>query len=149
MRERLAEDVAQEREQQHAPAAVVRQIDREMARAQKEMFAAVVAALDSERYRRLVGAIDEFVTAPPLGERADRPARKELIRPVQRTARKVERALAAVDALPEGPERNTALHGVRKKAKRARYAGEALVPVFGDRATSYAAAMERLQDLLG
>jgi CHAD domain-containing protein len=149
LRARAADDVAQEREHQPVSASVVRGIDREMARAQRETFAAVVGALDSDRYRQLVAAIDELVAAPAFTDKAARPARKVLSRPVSRSARKVEKALAAVHDLPPGPQRSAALHEVRKKAKRARYAGEALTPAFGDRAAAFAAAMEKLQDLLG
>lgn len=150
MRARVAADVAAEREHHRVTATVARRIDGELARAEKAAFAEVIAALDSARYQQLVVALDELVTAPPLTERAARPARKELCKPVRAAARRVDRALAAA-AAQEGDEdaHNIALHEVRKKAKRARYAGEALVPAFGAPALAFATAMERLQDLLG
>jgi CHAD domain-containing protein len=61
----------------------------------------------------------------------------------------VDKALARADATPEGPERAEALHRIRKDAKRARYAGEAVTAAFGRRASALASAMEALQDLLG
>ncbi|MFL6100230.1 MAG: CHAD domain-containing protein [Actinomycetales bacterium] len=149
MRARVADDVAAEREHHRVTTAVVRRIDRELARAEKAAFAEVVAALDSARYQQLVVALDELVTAPPLTQRAARPAGKELFKPVRAAARRVDRALAAAAQEADEDAHNIALHVVRKKAKRARYAGEALVPAFGAPALAFATAMERLQDLLG
>lgn len=149
LRAKVADDIAREREGHHATAAVARHIDRDLAQVQRSTFAEVVAALDSQRYQLLVTALDEMVATPQLTDRAARRARKELRRPVAKAARRVDRALADARRLDPGPERDAALHEVRKKAKRARYAGEALVPAFGRRAQAFSAAMERLQDLLG
>ena len=41
------------------------------------------------------------------------------------------------------------LHDVRKAAKRARYAAESVVPVFGTPAVRLAARMQKLQEILG
>jgi CHAD domain-containing protein len=41
------------------------------------------------------------------------------------------------------------LHRVRIRAKRARYAAEAVAPVFGKRAKEFARAMADVQDVLG
>jgi CHAD domain-containing protein len=41
------------------------------------------------------------------------------------------------------------LHRVRILAKRARYAAEAVLPVFGKRARAFARAMAAVQDVLG
>ena len=58
------------------------------------------------------------------------------------------RLAAAVDALdPEAPD--DALHKVRIKAKRCRYAAEAVTPIAGKRAARFALAVSRLQTVLG
>jgi CHAD domain-containing protein len=44
---------------------------------------------------------------------------------------------------------DASMHGVRIRAKRARYAAEAVSPVFGKRAQSFAEAAASLQDVLG
>jgi CHAD domain-containing protein len=55
------------------------------------------------------------------------------------------------DAVPDeaGEERAHALHELRKSAKRARYAAEAVVPLFGADAARAASRAEDLQDVLG
>jgi CHAD domain-containing protein len=54
----------------------------------------------------------------------------------------------AVDALGDDPP-DTALHDVRKRAKRCRYAAEAVAPVVGKRAREFAKAVANVQDVLG
>ena len=149
LRARLASQVSAEREQHRTTAAGARAVDREMGRTQRETFAHVVSALDSERYRLLVASLDALVATPPFTERAARPARAELLRPVRKAARNVDGALTAADEHPHGAERAAALHEARKKAKRARYAAEAVAPAFGRHAEAFATGMESLQDLLG
>ena len=48
-----------------------------------------------------------------------------------------------------GEERDIGLHELRKAAKRARYAAEAVVPLFGKDAARAASRAEALQDVLG
>jgi CHAD domain-containing protein len=50
---------------------------------------------------------------------------------------------------PAGGERDLALHEARKAAKRARYAGEALAPAFGQPAERFAKQMKKMTSLLG
>jgi CHAD domain-containing protein len=54
----------------------------------------------------------------------------------------------AIDAISDDP-RDEALHAARIRAKRMRYAAEAVAPVFGKRARSFALAAADLQDVLG
>jgi CHAD domain-containing protein len=120
----------------------------------------LIAALDGRRYAALLDDLDELLTAPST-ERGRQPADDELPRRVRRTVRKVDRLLAAAEAagagdrsatappLPGVLDRDTALHEARKAAKRARYAGEALLPVAGKPAQRLVTAMEDLQELLG
>jgi hypothetical protein len=56
--------------------------------------------------------------------------------------------LTAVDELPEDPT-DEALHHVRIKAKRCRYAAEAVAPAVGKRARAFAKAIADVQDVLG
>jgi CHAD domain-containing protein len=55
---------------------------------------------------------------------------------------------AAVDAAEADPS-DEALHAARIRAKRVRYAAEAVAPVFGKRARGFAEAAVGLQDVLG
>ena len=48
-----------------------------------------------------------------------------------------------------GPPRDAALHEVRKAAKQARYAGEAVTPAIGAQARRFTGRMKKLQSVLG
>jgi CHAD domain-containing protein len=54
----------------------------------------------------------------------------------------------AVDDLPD-PAPDAALHQVRIRAKRARYAAEVVEPAFGKAARQFAKAVTEVQDVLG
>jgi CHAD domain-containing protein len=105
-------------------------------------------ALSSDRYYRLLDSLDDLAAVPPLTPRADRPDAAALPRLVGRQVRRVRRAADAVPA-DDGAARDTALHEVRKAAKRARYAAESAAPVIGKPAQRLASRMEELQELLG
>ena len=105
-----------------------------------------LAALDGQRYLRLLEDLDALLADPPLTPLAERQAGKVLPRPVRRAARRLQRALAAV---PGAEDRDAAIHEARKAAKRARYAAEAAVPALGNAASRQAAQAKELQQLLG
>lgn len=132
----------------HGLAAMAERIDRELTARYAQAHDAALRALDGDRYFRLLDALDALVTTPPLTPVADRPARDVLpglVAKAYTALRDRHRAAAAA----EGEEKELALHAVRKGAKRARYAGEALAPTFGRDAKRFAAAMESIQDVLG
>ncbi|MHA6794539.1 CYTH and CHAD domain-containing protein [Pseudonocardia bannensis] len=114
-----------------------------------EAAAAATAALDSDRYLVLLDRIDQLQADPPLTRRAARPARTELPARVRRSLRRAERALREAAVQPPGEERDTALHTLRKAAKRLRYAAEASVPVVGKRASRFVDEVKGVQELLG
>ena len=128
---------------------VGRRVDLELQDRHRAAHADVLAALNGDRYLRVLDTLDELVTDPPLTGRAGKPAGKQLPALVGRAAARVERAALAVadDGTPEARDRG--LHEVRKSAKRARYAAEVVVAVAGDPATVLADRMEALQDVLG
>ncbi|MGW0606336.1 CYTH and CHAD domain-containing protein [Streptomyces sp. NPDC002640] len=109
----------------------------------------VAAALDSRRYLELLTALDAFLADPPLRKAAarkpGRPLAKALDKEFRRLSRRIERALA----LEPGPERDTALHEARKKAKRTRYAAEAAAPALGKAARRLSRDAKSLQRPLG
>jgi CHAD domain-containing protein len=111
--------------------------------------AAAVKALDSPRYFALLDRLDELIAAAPETKAARRPA-MEVLPPTLRqayktTSRRMKRALGE----PEGTRGDVALHQARKAAKRARYAGEAVTPAFGTKASRFATNMKRMQLVLG
>ena len=105
-----------------------------------------LAALDGQRYLRLLDELDALLADPPLTALAERKAGKVLAKPVRRAARRLRRALAAV---PGAEDRDAAIHEARKATKRARYAAEAAVPALGRTASRQAAQAKELQQLLG
>jgi len=116
------------------------------ARVEAEAREKAVATLDSPRYLALVRALDKLLTDPPLTTKADRQARPELRRALRRVDKRLRRA---ENALKKAPDRNAALHEVRKKAKQARYTGEAAAPVFGKKVKAWAKGAKKIQSTLG
>lgn len=139
---------------------------------------AAVQLMGHGRYGDLVTALRALADAPPFTPDAQRPAQKVARRACRSSWRRARRAYRVVEehvealeepwreededlwtadpAEPEnaGPDATdpalaTAVHELRKAAKRARYAAEASVPALGEPASASAAAFEDLQDLLG
>ena len=114
--------------------------DREAAREQ------LLRALRSDRYDALLNRLVLAAQRPRLLLRIDDGDDAELMRAAVR--RPWERLRAAVDALPADPP-DSALHDIRIRAKRARYAAEAVAPAFGKPARAFARALVDVQDVLG
>ncbi|WP_329253812.1 CYTH and CHAD domain-containing protein [Actinoallomurus sp. NBC_01490] len=106
-------------------------------------------ALLTRRYYDLLDALDAFLADPPMNARAGRPAAEETPRLVARAWRKMMRRYDRAARLPAGHDRDAALHGTRKAAKRARYTAEAASAALGSPAAKLARRAERLQDILG
>ncbi|WP_235780646.1 CYTH and CHAD domain-containing protein [Sinomonas notoginsengisoli] len=153
MRERLEALVAAEPPGVLTSAATGR-IERESASRYRQAHDVGLAALDGERYFRLLDSLEAFLADPPLADQGRKKASKTIARRIEKD---IERLRAAVRAAHEVEDAETgdeatldaALHEVRKKAKRLRYAAEAATPVLGKRASKLAAAAEQIQDTLG
>jgi CHAD domain-containing protein len=120
-------------------------------------FAALAAELDdpahAEFVTRLVAMVGEPVFAPGAdgdghgSSLVDRPAAEVVPAIVAGPWRKLRRD---VRRLPEGDDvPHEALHELRIRAKRARYACDAVRPVVGKKAKKLASALGELQDVLG
>ncbi|MBC9820462.1 CHAD domain-containing protein [Terrabacter sp. MAHUQ-38] len=114
--------------------------------------------LDSPRYAATSLLLDALVSDPPLNEKAEREARtvarKRVRHEVRRVAERLVEARMPVDPSdPEAPydhnEHVTRLHGVRKAAKRLRYAAETARPVTGKRIKRLGKQAKRVQSVLG
>ncbi|WP_222272450.1 CYTH and CHAD domain-containing protein [Modestobacter marinus] len=148
MRDRVSQAVGtDDGNAEHGPAATI--ADQELGQAYRKAHDRVLAELDGERYHQLVAALDGLVATPPLTERAAAPAGKVLPRLVARSFAGVRALVEDADARPAGPEREELLHDARKAAKASRYAAESVDPVFGQDATTFAQAMEAVQEALG
>lgn len=111
---------------------------------------AVVETLDSERYRALATALQEWRTETPyVGGSDTGPARVGFY--VKRAEQKVSRRLAAAVAAERAstPAAGELLHRARKSGKRHRYALELAEPALGEKATRAIAVRRELQDVLG
>lgn len=106
--------------------------------------------LAGERYAALLDRLREFVADPPWTDRAHKSIRSGYRRRVARELRRVSRRMeAAYDSSLTQEERARALHEGRKAAKRARYAIEPLVPVYGSTAKKLRKRLKKLQSVLG
>lgn len=85
---------------------------------------------------------------PPVSPLAGKPAAKVLPRLVDRADRRLTHAVERA-AATEGADQDHLLHEARKRAKRLRYACEAVAPAFGRPAARLAAAAESMQEVLG
>jgi CHAD domain-containing protein len=102
--------------------------------------ARMLAALRSQRYLRLLAALDEAARRPAIADP------DVSLQAVARDAWK--RLRKTVAGLGQAPSEE-ALHGARIKAKRARYAAELVASGAGKRVRRFIKRVRDLQDLLG
>jgi CHAD domain-containing protein len=106
----------------------------------------LVRAMREPRYVALLETLVEAVGAPGVLEGAGAAPATDALRPTLASPWKHLRA--AVDRAQQD-ESDEALHATRIRAKRVRYAAEAVAPVFGKPARAFARAAATLQDVLG
>ena len=116
---------------------------------EREAMRAATDALASQRYFKLLAALDGLVADPPWTDRADQPAGDVLLKRVRKDWRRLRDLKDEADAATDPKERQRLLHEVRKDAKRVRYAAEALRPVWGKDAHRLAKAAKSLTSFLG
>ena len=110
--------------------------------------AARLALLDAFRGERYVLLLDRLIAASdavPVADGDDKPARDALPELVRRPWNHLKKEIESLDTDPA----DEALHQVRIRAKRARYAAEAAAPVIGRPARAFAKAVADLQTVLG
>jgi CHAD domain-containing protein len=129
--------------------AVQATIQTELAVQRKNAADALLAGLDSERYRKLVATVRRWRSDPPLTPAADE-SPEVIDSYIKRAKKKVRKRLArGVEARKAGEPSDELFHRSRKAAKRHRYAVEAALPVWGDKAEKIVDKRKKLQDLLG
>jgi CHAD domain-containing protein len=104
--------------------------------------------LSAMRQRRYADLLERLVAAaqqPSVNDSASVPASEALSGVMSGPWQRLRDAARPLDEDRSDED----LHALRIRAKRARYAAEALAPVFGKRARSFAKAAARLQDVLG
>jgi CHAD domain-containing protein len=109
----------------------------------------LLAVLRGPRYVRLLDRLVEAAARPPLTAAAERPGGKALPPLARRAWKRLARAGRALN--DSSPDED--YHEVRKRAKRARYAAEAVAPALGPRrerrAKRFANRAAGVQDVLG
>jgi CHAD domain-containing protein len=105
--------------------------------------------LDSADYLDLLNQLEEFLAKPPWSELAAGTARREIRDRVNKTVAKVRRQGRAALATPAGPERELALHSVRRMAKRSRYTADVYALNDPKPAGRLSRQMEKVQEILG
>ncbi|MGY4768937.1 CYTH and CHAD domain-containing protein [Kribbella sp. CWNU-51] len=146
-REHFAEEVA-EQPVELVMGRVAGRIDDHLRAVYKAGRAGALAALESERYFRLLEALDELIAKPPLTD-DDRKAAKQLPELLDHDWRRMSKAVRRAESAEDSAEQDHQLHEVRKAAKRLRYAAESAAPVLGDEAAGLAARAEEVQEVLG
>ncbi len=104
----------------------------------------LVAFMASSEYTMLLDRLVEAARDPALA-RGARSSVKKLNRLVRQPWRRLSKA---VNRLPDDPP-DEMLHEIRIRAKRARYAAEAVIPGVGRPARRFAKRAEHLQEVLG
>ncbi|MEO7752256.1 MAG: CHAD domain-containing protein [Terracoccus sp.] len=128
---------------------VAERIDRDLEAARRAGLDHAHQALASQRYADLIDALHSLATVPTLTHQAESRARDGLPSLLQRDLRHLRRAVRAAARTETRAERDRALHQVRKKAKRLRYAAESAAPLLGTRAKQLARSSKAVQDVLG
>ncbi len=99
-------------------------------------------SMDSQEHAQLLMTLMSIAVDPPLRRPVQAPDPSVVMSSVWKAL--ARRAGAASRSSPD-----PVLHALRIRAKRVRYAAEALAPFVGDRASNFATSAARLQDVLG
>jgi CHAD domain-containing protein len=105
----------------------------------------LLRAMGTERYAVLLDDLVAAAAAPALLPGADRPAAEVMPPLVAKPWKKLRKQVRKAGDDPPDDQ----LHQIRIRAKRARYAAEAVEPVIGKPAEDYADAVADLQSVLG
>jgi CHAD domain-containing protein len=111
--------------------------------------AALLEAMESQRYGELIEAIETSIAQPALSEAACKPCRTVLPPLADRAWRRLKKKARVLEL--DDPD--AAFHEVRKRAKQARYSAELIAPALGQRTPKQARRFVHLtteiQDVLG
>jgi CHAD domain-containing protein len=124
-------------------------IETELAVRRKQAADALVEAMDSERFRKLIGLMHHWRSDAPFTAAAA--ASPNAINPMIKKAKRKagKRLVAAVAARRAGEPSDELFHRARRATKRYRYAVEAAQPLWGSKADKIISERKDLQDLLG
>jgi CHAD domain-containing protein len=124
-------------------------IQMELTAQRKQAMDDLLGALNSERYRKLIGMAHRWRSDPPFSAAADASA-ESIDSAVRRANKKARKRLSRAVAARRSDEPSDELfHRARKASKRHRYAVETASPVWGSKADKIISERKDLQDLLG
>ncbi|HLI55426.1 MAG TPA: CYTH and CHAD domain-containing protein [Actinomycetota bacterium] len=112
---------------------------------QEAAHAALLAGITGERYLGVLQALVDAARGPHLLPESHRLAHEVALGLLSRPWRRLRRQVASLTV----PTPDAELHEVRIRAKRCRYAAEAVAPVLGRKAMLFARAAAGLQEVLG
>jgi CHAD domain-containing protein len=124
-------------------------IETELTVQRKQAADAMLDALDSARFRKLIGLMHHWRSDAPFTAAADDSpnAINTMIKKAKRKAGK--RLTTAVASRRAGEPSEELFHRARKASKRYRYAVEAAQPIWGAKADKIISERKDLQDVLG
>jgi CHAD domain-containing protein len=111
----------------------------------REARAALLAGMRTDRYRALLDSLVDAAVDPRVLADGAAPARDVLPTLASRPWRALAKSVRRAGREPE----DAVLHGIRIRAKRARYAADVAALVVGKPATRFAGAVAAVQDVLG
>jgi CHAD domain-containing protein len=124
-------------------------VEHKVGGAYDEGYRQLQEALRSDRYFRLLDDLEAFRDKPPVLPDAVAPGRRVAAKAVAKAARRLRRSHKAARRARRGAAHETALHQVRKDAKKLRHVAESAALVYGKRAGKVAKAAHRQQKILG
>ncbi|WP_324778170.1 CYTH and CHAD domain-containing protein [Arthrobacter sp. PGP41] len=124
-------------------------VERKVGGAYDDGYRQLQEALRSDRYFRLLDDLEAFRDKPPVRPDPVAPGRRVAAKAVAKAARRLRRSHKAAARSRHGTDHETALHQVRKDAKRLRHVAESAAQVFGKRGPKVAKAAHRQQKILG
>jgi CHAD domain-containing protein len=110
--------------------------------------AAALATLSEDRYLRLLDTLHGLLDDPPVLKAASDAARPVLQDAVRRAGKRLRRRLATAERA-DAEHRETALHDVRKAAKRVRYTAEVGADERGTSGKKLVRTTKKVQKVLG
>lgn len=111
----------------------------------KQHRALLLESMSHKRFLELCDRMVEAANAPQLLPGSDDASRESLLELVRVPFDQLSQTILELPAEPADAD----LHRIRIRAKRVRYAAEAVAPVIGKKAVRFAAAAATLQDTLG
>ncbi|ADB29726.1 CHAD domain containing protein [Kribbella flavida DSM 17836] len=123
-------------------------IDDHLRATYKKARVEALAALESERYFRLLDLLDELIASPPVTDTSSK-AKKQVPELLKHDLKRMQKSVRRMQKAETLAEQDHELHETRKAAKRLRYAAESAEPVLGESATDLVARAQQVQEVLG